>query len=147
MRAGTENVYGIVGMAKALDLAHENMDEDQDYIQGLKTYMIEQLKSTIDGISFHGDYDGKCLYKVLNVQFPAHKAGEMFLYNLDIAGIAVSAGSACTSGSGAGSHVLEALHVDQSLPSIRFSFSKYNTREEIDFVVDALREIYAGELV
>jgi cysteine desulfurase len=143
MRGGTENVYGIVGLAKAFELANEHMQEHMDHIMGLKNYMIEHLRANIEGIVFNGEIDGNSLYTVLNCCFPAHPDAEMLLFNLDIAGIAASGGSACSSGSNQGSHVLRNIGVDMSRPSVRFSFSKYNTKEEIDIVVKKLKEIFA----
>lgn len=142
MRGGTENVYGIVGLAKALEIAYAELEEHQNYIQGLKSYMIEQLKSTIPGIDFNGDVNPeKSLYTVLNVSFPASEMGEMLLFSLDIAGISASGGSACSSGSNVGSHVLTAIGADSNRAAVRFSFCKYNTKEEIDLVVQKLTEI------
>jgi len=143
MRGGTENVYGIVGLAKALEIASENMSEHRDYIQGLKNYMIGKLKENIPGIEFNGDPEGESLYTVLNAAFPPSENSEMLLFNLDINGIACSGGSACSSGSDTGSHVLRAVYGDVDRPSVRFSFSKYNTKEEIDVVVEKLKELYA----
>jgi cysteine desulfurase len=142
MRGGTENVYGIVGLAKALDNAYAHMDEHQAYIQGLKDYMIASLQAEIPGIQFNGETDPeKSLYTVLNVSFPEMDMADMLLFNLDIAGISASGGSACSSGSNIGSHVLTGINADANRPSIRFSFSKYNTKEELDFVVSKLKTI------
>lgn len=143
MRGGTENVYGIVGLAKALELAYSGMDSHREYIEGLKQRMIAKLKQNIEGIEFNGDSDNleKSLYTVLNVSFPPSDEGDMFLFNLDINKISASGGSACTSGTDIGSHVLTALNVSPDRPSVRFSFSKYNTVEEIDFVVEKLVEM------
>ncbi|MBL7891258.1 MAG: cysteine desulfurase [Bacteroidia bacterium] len=143
MRGGTENVYGIVGLVKAMEIANRDMKEHQQYIQGLKTYMIEQLEKNIPGLGFNGDAKGSSLYTVLNVLFPSNKNAEMMLFNLDIQGIAASGGSACTSGSNQGSHVLRNIGSDQTRPSVRFSFSKLNTKEEIDYCVSKLKEMYA----
>lgn len=143
MRGGTENVYGIVGLAKAFELCHAHMEEHQKHIRGLKNYMIEQLRANIDGIDFNGEIGENSLYTVLNCRFPHHPDAEMLLFNLDIAGIAASGGSACSSGSNQGSHVLRALGIDMTRPSVRFSFSKYNTKEEIDIVVKKLKEMFA----
>jgi len=140
MRGGTENLYGIVGMAKAFEIAHRNMEKDQHYIQGLKTYMVDLLKENISGVKFNGDHDKSSLYTVLSVSLPPMTNGEMLLFNLDISGIAASGGSACTSGSNQGSHVLQGIDCDMSRPSIRFSFSKENTKEEIDYAVKKLCE-------
>ena len=142
MRGGTENLYGIVGLGKAFEIAHRDMESHQAHIQGLKSYMIEQLEKNIPGIEFNGDAKGSSLYTVLNVQFPPTENAEMMLFNLDIAGIAASGGSACTSGSNQGSHVLKGIGSDMNRPSVRFSFSKYNTKEEIDFCLSKLKEIF-----
>lgn len=143
MRGGTENVYGIAGLAKALELAYANMEDKQQYIQGLKTYMIEQLEANVPGIQFNGETaPNNSLYTVLNVSFPETDIADMLLFKLDIAGISVSGGSACSSGTDIGSHVLTAIGASTSRPSVRFSFSKYNTKQEIDFVVEKLQELY-----
>lgn len=142
MRGGTENVYGIVGLAKALEIAYAEMDQHQQYIQGLKLYMIEQLQENIPGIAFNGETEPeKSLYTVLNVSFPAMDMAEMLLFSLDIAGISASGGSACSSGTNIGSHVLNGIHANPDRPAVRFSFSKYNTKEEVDFVVGKVKEI------
>ncbi len=139
MRGGTENIYGIVGLAKAMEIALGAVDEHHDHILGLKNYMIEQLEQNIPGVEFNGDAKGNSLYTVLNVCFPKTDVAEMLLFNLDIDGIAASGGSACSSGSDQGSHVLRQVQKDMERPSVRFSFSKYNTKEEIDFVVGKLK--------
>ena len=142
MRGGTENLYGIVGLGKAFEIAHRDMEPHHNHIQSLKFYMIELLEKSISGIDFNGDAKGSSLYTVLNVQFPKTENAEMMLFNLDIAGIAASGGSACTSGSNQGSHVLREIGSDMNRPSIRFSFSKYNTKEEIDYCVSKLKELF-----
>jgi len=142
MRGGTENIYGIAGIAKALEIAYTHMDEHQTYIQGLKDYMIEQLKLAIPEVKFNGEIEAsKALYTVLNVALPCADMSDMLLFNLDISGISASGGSACSSGTNIGSHVLSALNNNLDWPSIRFSFSKYNTKEEIDIVVAKLKEL------
>lgn len=147
MRGGTENVYGIVGLAKALEIAYKEMPEHQDYIQGLKSYMKEELIRNIPGVEFNGETDPeKSLYTVLNVSFPEMDMAEMLLFSLDIAGISVSGGSACSSGTNIGSHVLTGIHANPNRPSVRFSFSKYNNRAEIDYVVDKLKELCVDAL-
>lgn len=145
MRGGTENVYGIVGLAKAMEIAHAEMDETRRKIQQLKDYMIAKLKASIVGLSFNGEcaHPDKSLYTVLNVSLPPSDANDMLLFNMDINKISVSGGSACSSGSNVGSHVLTALNCDPSRGAIRFSFSKYNTIEEIDYVVGKLAEMYS----
>jgi len=142
MRGGTENVYGIVGLAKAFEVANRDLKEHQDYICGLKFYMIDKLEKEIPGVEFNGDCKSNCLYTVLNVLFPESENAEMLLFNLDISGIAASSGSACTSGSNQGSHVLRGINVNLNRPAIRFSFSKYNTKEEIDYTVEKLKELF-----
>ena len=142
MRGGTENVYGIVGLAKAMEIAYEEMEQHQRHVQGLKTYMMEQLTEHIPGIGFNGETDpGKSLYTVLNVSFPEMEMAEMLLFSLDIAGISASGGSACSSGTDIGSHVLGGINANPNRPSVRFSFSKYNTREEVDFAVSKIKEV------
>lgn len=143
MRGGTENVYGIIGLAKALEMAYEHMDEHQQHIQGLKDRMIAQLREQIPDITFNGlsNQADKSLYTVLNVRLPKAFDPEMLLFNLDIQGISASGGSACSSGSNIGSHVLGAMEVPADLASIRFSFSKYNTADEVDYTVAKLKEI------
>ena len=141
MRAGTENVYGIVGFAKALEVAMDSYEKDSAYIQSLKTYMIEQLRRRIKCVSFNGDAEGKSLYTVLSASFPKTERSEMILFNLDINHICASGGSACTSGADQGSHVIHAINNNPNLVTVRFSFSKYNTKEEIDMVVDKVGEL------
>jgi cysteine desulfurase len=139
MRAGTENLYGIIGFAKALELATAGYEKDSVYIQSLKTYMTEQLKEKIKAVSFHGDNKG--LYTVLSVAFPKTEKSEMILFNLDINNICVSGGSACSSGADVGSHVIRAINNNPNMVTVRFSFSKHNTKAEIDTVVEKLKEL------
>lgn len=141
MRAGTENVYGIVGFAKALDLAMSHYEAEAAYIRELKQYMAEQLQDKIPGVLFNGDAFGSCLYTVLSASFPKTERSEMLLFNLDIHNICVSGGSACSSGASQGSHVIAALNTTPDLVPVRFSFSKYNTKEEIDYTIEQLREL------
>jgi cysteine desulfurase len=147
MRGGTENIYGIVGLAKALEIAYRDMDEHRRHIEGLKTRMIGRLKGSIEGITFNGNSDqlDKSLYTVLSVSLPPSDISDMLLFNMDIAGIAVSGGSACSSGTEIGSHVLTELKIDENRANVRFSFGKYNTEEEIDYAVDTLSELYKKE--
>ncbi|MBI1285967.1 MAG: aminotransferase class V-fold PLP-dependent enzyme [Flavobacteriales bacterium] len=147
MRGGTENIYGIVGLAKAMEVSFENLEEHKRYVQSLKTYMLERLKDAIPAIEFNGDAEGNSLYTVLNVSFPDTPISEMLLFNLDILGISASGGSACSSGSNVGSHVLAALEIDHKRPAIRFSFSKFNTKEEIDITVEKLAELFSKQSV
>ena len=141
MRAGTENLYGIVGFAKALELATANFATDSDYIKSIKLYMMEQLEKKIENISFNGDPAGRSLYAVLSVNFPKTDKSEMILFNMDINNICVSGGSACSSGADAGSHVISALNTNSDAVTVRFSFSKYNTKEEVDVVVEKIKSM------
>ncbi len=141
MRAGTENVYGVVGFARALELATAAYEADSSYIKGLKVYMMEQLKKQLKGISFNGDPLGRSLYTVLSVSFPKTEKSEMLLFNLDINHICASGGSACTSGVEQGSHVIRAINNNPNQVTVRFSFSKHNKREEIEQVVMKLKEM------
>lgn len=141
MRAGTENLYGIIGFAKALQLATDGYEKDSAYIGSLKLYMMEELKKNIKGISFNGDPLGSSLYTVLSASFPKTEKSEMLLFNLDINHICASGGSACTSGADQGSHVINAINSNPNQVTVRFSFSKLNTKEEIDWVVLKLKEL------
>ncbi len=141
MRAGTENVYGIVGFAKALEIASENFKIDSEYISSIKLYMLQQLKDHFTNISFNGDPMGRSLYTVLSVNFPKTEKSEMLLFNLDINNICASGGSACTSGADAGSHVIRAINNNLDQVTVRFSFCKHNKKEEIDLVIEKLKEI------
>ncbi|HEY1115025.1 MAG TPA: cysteine desulfurase family protein [Chitinophagaceae bacterium] len=139
MRAGTENVYGIVGFAKALEIAMRDYEKDSAYIRSLKQYMKEQLAHQIQGTSFN--CTDNSLYTVLSACFPKTEKSEMLLFSLDINNICASGGSACSSGADAGSHVMKALHKAEQYATVRFSFSKYNTKEEIDRAVAKLKEL------
>jgi cysteine desulfurase len=147
LRGGTENVYGIVGLAKAMDLAYDDVVGHQQHVQGLKSYMIEQLKGLFSDIAFHGETDAAhSLYTVLNVCFPRTDKAGMLLFTLDLKGVAVSGGSACSSGAAKGSHVLEGIHADMTRPNVRFSFSRYTTQEEIDFALEQVKVVFEKTL-
>jgi len=145
LRAGTEATYAIAGMAKALKLSYENLEEERNYISELKNYFKQQLTEKIPNIKFNGTCadDARSTYTLLNVCLPmsAEKA-LMLLFQLDLKGIACSKGSACQSGSANGSHVLNAILNEEDLkkPSLRFSFSSFNTKDEIDYVITTLQE-------
>ncbi len=141
MRAGTENVYGIVGFAKALELASIRMREESQYISELRNYMAEELKKWIPDVMFNGDAFGRTLYTILSVSFPKSEKSEMLLFNLDINHICASGGSACTSGAQQGSHVIRAIYPDSDRTTVRFSFSRNNTRKEVDEVVSRLKTL------
>ena len=145
MRAGTENVYGIAALAMAMEMAYDNLEEETTYIKSLKKHMIKKLKTELEDVQFYG----KCtdlensLYTVLSCHFPETNIAEMLLFNLDILGVACSGGSACASGGSKGSHVLTELVPESKRPGIRFSFSKYNTKEDVDFTIDKLKELFS----
>ena len=141
MRAGTENLYGIVGFSKALELATNNHDADKNYILEVKKYFYDQLKLNIKGVDFNGDVWGQCLYTVLSVSFPKTEKSEMLLFNLDINNICASGGSACASGAEAGSHVIRAINYNPNQITVRFSFCKHNTKDEVDVVIQKLKEV------
>lgn len=142
MRGGTENVAGIIGLAKALELSYTERDESLAKLVDLKKYTIEKLHESFTNIVFNGlssDFD-KSLHKVLSVGFPGIEDNDMLLFNLDINGISISGGSACASGTSIGSHVLDALKIDENLGTLRVSFSKFNTKTEIDYLIEKLKE-------
>lgn len=139
LRAGTENVYGIVGFAKALEIATRDYEKDSNYIKELRKYMIRELQKNFPAVSFNGDLDTG-LYTVLSACFPNSEKSDFLLMNLDINNICVSGGSACSSGADIGSHVMQALNKADTHTTIRFSFSKYNTNEEIDRVIEKIKE-------
>lgn len=142
-RAGTENTHSIAGMGKALQMALEHYEKDREYVSALKRYFIEKLRKNFKGIAFNGRSTDpeRGAFHILSVRLP--KNVPMLLFNLDLKGIAASGGSACQSGSNKGSHVLSAILDDKESEktSVRFSFSKHNTREEIDRVIEVLKEV------
>jgi len=145
-RAGTEAVYAIAGMAEALQVSYKNLEKERVYITYLKDYFKEQLLEKIKGVGFNGSCDDnqKSTYTLLNVCLPVSpEKGKMLLFQLDLKGVACSQGSACQSGSAVGSHVLHAVltEEDKKKPSLRFSFSSFNTKDEIDYVIDTLVQI------
>jgi cysteine desulfurase len=141
MRAGTENLYGIVGFAKALEIAAENYEKDRMYVSELKQYMHDKLVAEITGVGFNGDVFGSSLYTVLSTHFPPSEKSEMLLFNLDINNICASGGSACSSGVEGGSHVISAINKNVSQVTVRFSFCKHNTKAELDDVVNTLKTL------
>jgi cysteine desulfurase len=143
MRAGTENVYGIVGLAKAMEIAYDQLSANRKHIESLKSRMIKGLKKIIKDVKFNGlseDIEGS-LYSVLSVSLPPSDKNEMILFQLDLNGVAASGGSACGSGALKGSHVINALKADNERTTIRFSFSKFNTTEEVDYTLNKIQEI------
>ncbi len=147
-RGGTENVYGIIGTARALEIAYQDMDSHKLHIQSLKRRMIGSLQENIKGVAFNGNCADveNSLYTVLNVSLPPSDINDMLLFNLDIAKVSASGGSACSSGSEVGSHVLGALNVSSERANVRFSFSKYTTEADIDYAVKTLADLYQSEL-
>lgn len=143
MRGGTENFYGIIGLAKAMQIACEHMDSNREQITEVRNYFAAQLQEHIEGVQFNGDPFGRGHYKVLSVSFPASPKADLLLLNLDVEGISASGGSACSSGADAGSHVIAALNGDPTRTTVRFSFSDLNTREEVDFTMEKLRRLLA----
>lgn len=141
MRAGTENLHGIVGLAKAMEVAYRDLEEHQHHVQGLKDRMKRRLQEEFPEVGFNGDPSEDALYTVLSVCFPENGRSEMLLYNMDIEGVACSGGSACSSGSNTGSHVLRALYPERPGANIRFSFSRFSTADEVDRVLAILKRI------
>ncbi len=142
LRAGTENVYGIVGLAKAMDIAYEDVAAHESHIKDLKFHMMERFENELPEVYFNGDPKGNSLYTVLNVALPPTEKAGMLLFNLDIQGVAVSGGSACSSGAALASHVLMGINANPECPAVRFSFSRYTTKEEVDYAVDCVLEFY-----
>lgn len=143
LRAGTENVYGIVGLAKALEVAYDQLETNRKHIIHLKSKMIKGLRNIIPDVQFNGksgDIEDS-LYSVLSVSLPPSDKNEMILFQLDLQNIAASGGSACGSGALKGSHVINALNTDKNRTTIRFSFSKFNTDKEIDYTISTLKTI------
>ena len=144
MRGGTENVYGIVGLSKAMDVAFEGIEAHQEYVIAIKEYMISRLNESILDVSYNADSANmsKSLYTILSVSLPPTEIASMLLFNMDILGISCSGGSACTSGANIGSHVLNGIEAPMERPTIRFSFSRYTTTQEIDYAVNSLVSLY-----
>jgi cysteine desulfurase len=145
MRAGTEAVYAIAGMAEALKISYQNLEKERKYITELKEYFKKKLSTNFPEVKFNGGCgdNEQSTYTLLNVCLPisAEKA-MLLLFQLDLKGIACSKGSACQSGAEGGSHVLNEILSDEDLgkPSIRFSFSSFNNKEEVDYVMSVLKE-------
>ena len=145
-RGGTENLYGIIGLAKAMELAFSNLENHQKHVRELKYYMKDELFEMDSRIIFHGETDpNKSLYTVLSVGFPKDICNSMLLFSLDIFGIAASGGSACSAGSNKGSHVLAELPDQDKFQTVRFSLCRYNTKREVDYTLDKIRTIVSNE--
>ncbi len=142
MRAGTENVYGIVGLGKAVELAYEKLEADKAHITALKQKMLSLLKTEMPDIRINGDAEGASHYKILNVGLPLQYNASMLVIQLDIAGVCASGGSACSSGTDIGSHVISALAGEtDEVTNVRFSFSRFNTMEEVEEVFEKLKGV------
>ena len=146
LRAGTESVHNIVGMSDALKISIKNLEAEKKYITDLKTYFIDEIENKIKNVKFNGNSADliSSTYTLVNVLLPVkRKTGGLFMFKLDMKGIACSKGSACQSGSETGSHVLREIqdNIDNDKVSLRFSFSIYNTKDEIDFVISQINEL------
>ena len=146
LRAGTESVHNIVGMSEALKISTKNLKSEKEYISELKTYFISEIKRKVKNVKFNGLCEdlNKSTYTLVNILLPIKReVGGLFMFKLDLKGIACSKGSACQSGSDAGSHVLSEIldEQDNKKVSLRFSFSIYNTKEELDFVIDQINDL------
>jgi len=149
LRAGTESVHNIAGLETAFQLAYDHLEKEQAYVTDLKKYFIEQLVKFLPEVDFNGPCSDleKSTYTLINVRLPiAQEKALLLLFQLDLKGIACSKGSACQSGSDKGSHVLQAILNEEEIkkPSIRFSFSAFNTKKEVDYVVGVLRDFIGG---
>jgi cysteine desulfurase len=146
MRGGTENVIGIIGLAKALEISLGELSAHRSHIEQIKRYFVEKLQQDIPGVTFNGcsaDLE-KSLYTVLNVSLPPSESNRgMLLFHLDLEGISASGGSACSSGATVGSHVLRALQHSPERDAVRFSFSRFTTMEEVDYTVEKLKVLYS----
>jgi len=144
-RGGTENLIGIAGLSKAFDLAYSDLETHLRDIQELKKTFIDGLRQRIPEVQFNGCMESEAsLYTVLNVSFPPTPKAGMLLFMLDLKGVACSGGSACSSGSNQGSHVLNGIGADPARPSIRFSFSRFTTRQEIEETLEIIQEILSN---
>ncbi|NER14180.1 aminotransferase class V-fold PLP-dependent enzyme [Leptobacterium flavescens] len=144
-RAGTESTHNIIGLETSFTLAYDNLDEERDYVRGIKRYFIDKIKEAFPDAGFNGSCEDceKSTYTLVNVRLPlSPEKSQILLFHLDINGIACSKGSACQSGSSMGSHVLSSILNTEELekPSIRFSFSKFNDKEDVDYVVKVLED-------
>ena len=144
MRGGTECLYGIVGLSKAMEVAYKDLTKHRKHIEKLKIHMISQIKEKLPFSSFNGLSDSldKSLYTVLSVSFPQDDFGNLLLFNLDLLGVSCSGGSACSSGSISQSHVISEI-TTQGGPIVRFSFGKFNTMQDVDFAINQLASLFS----
>lgn len=147
-RAGTENIIGIVGLTKSLELAFNNLEAEQKHMYGLKTYMMDKIREEIPQAQFNGvtSFEGG-LYTVLNCSLPPHPNNSLLLFQLDLEGVCCSGGSACNSGAATGSHVLNAINHDPERQAIRFSFGRFTTKDDIDHAVVVLAKLLQPQSV
>ncbi len=145
VRGGTESTHNIVGLTRAMRLAYDDLDAHVLHVRSLKKRMVDGLNAHFPDVRFNGNSDQPDrLYTVLNVSFPPHPKSGMALFLLDLEGVACSGGSACSSGATLGSHVLRALNYhDSDRASLRFSFGRYNTKEEVDYALEAIKRVFA----
>ena len=143
MRGGTECVYGISGLAKAMEVAYRDLNNHQQHIERLKRHMIQEIKEKLPFASFNGCCSdlSKSMYTVLSLSFPAQEYSNLLLFNLDLLGVSCSGGSACSSGKVSQSHVISEINT-QNGPVVRFSFSKFNTLKDIDFAIEKLSSLF-----
>jgi len=146
MRAGTENLHGIVGMAEALQIAYDEREEIINHISTLRNHFKSRLINEFEDVRFNGNQEENYLHHVLSVSFPNSPKADMLMFNLDISGISASSGSACSSGIEADSHVLVAINHPKDRKTVRFSFSKFNTLQEVDQVVEKLKSMTPTKL-
>ncbi len=148
LRGGTENLYGIVGLGKAIELAYEHLDEHAQHVSEVKQYMVECFKAQLPGVTFNGASAHRdSLYTVLNVNFPPTPNAGMLLFLLDLEGVACSGGSACSSGASKGSHVLEGINaITPGRASLRFSFSRFTSREDVDYAMQRIVQLCNQEV-
>ena len=147
MRGGTENVAGIIGLAHALQIAAQNLEQESIYVRRLRNRFLEQLQQLYPEIQLHGDFHGASLDTVCNVSFPKSEKSDLLVLLLDMAGICVSGGSACSSGAEKRSHVVEALRIESGRKNVRFSFSHMNTIDDVDLTISKMKEILPAEVV
>ena len=140
MRAGTENLHGIIGLAHAMDIVVKERDAIIKHVSTLRNHFKKRLENEIPDIRFNGNQEDNYLHHVLSVSFPPSEKANMLMFNLDISGVSASSGSACASGIENESHVLQAINHPSDRVTIRFSFSKFNTLEEVDEVVEILKK-------
>ena len=145
-RAGTENLHGIIGIAEALRISYQEREDVINHISKLRDRFKSRLINELEDIRFNGNQEENFLHHVLSVSFPNSPKAEMLMFNLDISGISASSGSACSSGIESDSHVLVAINHPKDRKTVRFSFSKFNTLEEVDQVIEKIKSMTPTKL-